>query len=189
MSNKDEDSLTDAFRGIKPLRQDRVLLKPVRKGPTESQIARRRAALGSHRPDANFLSTDHVDMLQPGDWLSYKMPGVQEGVFRQLRLGHYPVDASLDLHRRTVAEAREDVWSFIRECLRREARVLLVTHGKGHHSKTPAILKSHVNKWLRQLPDILAFHTAQPRHGGTGAVYVLLRKGQQQKSENRERHS
>lgn len=189
MSNKDDDPLMEAFRGIKPLQQDRVVLRSERNSPTESQLAHRRAALGSLRPHANFLSTDHVEMLRPGDWLSFKLPGVQEGVFRKLRLGHYPVDASLDLHRRTVAEAREDVWGFIRECLRREARVLIITHGKGRHSDTPAILKSHVNKWLRQLPDILAFHSAQPRHGGTGAVYVLLRKGQQQKAENRERHS
>ncbi|MCV6604775.1 MAG: Smr/MutS family endonuclease, partial [Porticoccaceae bacterium] len=63
-----------------------------------------------------------------------------------------------------------------------------VTHGKGEMRHKPALLKSCVNHWLRQLDVVLAFHTAQRHHGGSGATYVMLRKSDTQKDENRERH-
>ncbi|PID54684.1 MAG: hypothetical protein CR978_02335 [Gammaproteobacteria bacterium] len=40
---------------------------------------------------------------------------------------------------------------------------------------------------MQELPAVMAFHSAQARHGGTGAVYVLLQKSEQKKRENRER--
>ena len=67
-------------------------------------------------------------------------------------------------------------------CARRAA------HGKGEDSATPARLKSYTNAWLRQLPEVLAFHSAQRRHGGYGATYVLLRKNEVARSDTRERH-
>ncbi len=50
-------------------------------------------------------------------------------------------------------------------------------HGKGHGSlhKLP-VLKTKVQGWLRQRDEVLAFCSARPVDGGTGAVYVLLKK-------------
>ena len=50
-----------------------------------------------------------------------------------------------------------------------------------------SILKGCTDHWLRELDTVQAFHSAQPRHGGTGAVYVLLRKSEEKKRENREK--
>ena len=50
-----------------------------------------------------------------------------------------------------------------------------------------AKIKSYVNHWLREIPEVLAYHSAQRHHGGVGAVYVLLRKSEQKKQQNRER--
>ena len=47
-----------------------------------------------------------------------------------------------------------------------------IVHGKG----SEAILKTCVNGWLRQLPEVLAFCSAPPKDGGNGAVLVLLKK-------------
>ena len=47
------------------------------------------------------------------------------------------------------------------------------------------MLKGYVNHWLKELDAVQAFHSAQPQHGGTGAVYVLLRKNAEQKRANR----
>jgi DNA-nicking Smr family endonuclease len=55
-------------------------------------------------------------------------------------------------------------------------RCLLITHGKGAQSNPPARIKSYVNHWLQQVENVIAFHSATPRHGGTGSVYVLLKK-------------
>ena len=69
-------------------------------------------------------------------------------------------------------------------------RTLLITHGKGFGNKEKSgsgVLKGYVNRWLRDVEDVQAFHSAQPQHGGTGSVYVLLRKSEDKKRENRER--
>ena len=69
-----------------------------------------------------------------------------------------------------------------------DIRCLLILHGKGERSTPRALLKSHVSAWLPQLPAVMAMHSAERRHGGSGALYVLLRKSERKKAENRERH-
>ena len=139
---------------------------------------------------ATFVSDDYVDMLEPGALLEFKNPGVQDGVYRKFRLGKYPIDGRLDLHRRTVAQARVEVFDFVREALVRDARTVLILHGKGERNvERPGVLKSYVAKWLKEMPEVLAYHTAQQRHGGLGAAYVLLRKSEKMKERTREEHA
>ncbi|RUM51719.1 MAG: DNA endonuclease SmrA [Methylococcus sp.] len=134
-----------------------------------------------------WLSTDFVEPLGPEDILSFKRDGVQNGVFRKLRQGRYPVEATLDLHRRTVEEARSDVLRFIRRCARLDARSALISHGKGKRSDSYPVIKSFLAKWLPTIEEVIAFHSAQSFHGGTGSVYVMLRKSQKQKEINGKR--
>jgi DNA-nicking Smr family endonuclease len=137
----------------------------------------------------NFLSDDGVPPLDAWYVLDFKRPGIQNGVYRKLRLGQYETEARLDLHRYTVAEARRELWSFFKEARRLGLRTLLITHGKGFGNKEKSgsgVLKGYVNRWLQDIDDVQAFHSAQPQHGGTGSVYVLLRKSDAKKKENRE---
>ena len=88
----------------------------------------------------------------------------------------------------TAKQARQEVFSFISEAGQLGLRTLLIVHGKGQSaagSAPTAVLKGLVNHWLRELQTVQAFHSAQPLHGGTGAVYVLLRKSAEKKRENR----
>ena len=126
--------------------------------------------------DANFLDplTSIVD-IEPPEIISYCRAGVQHGVFKKMRLGKYDLQARLDLHRYSVEQARSAVWKFIGDCRQKGARCALIIHGKG--KLKPAVLKSCINHWLRQLHDVLAFHTAQKHHGGAGATYILIKKG------------
>ena len=99
--------------------------------------------------------------------------------FTNLRLGKYQLDARLDLHHHRVEEARKAVFEFIRDCEELDIRCVLITHGKGELRDKPALLKSCVNHWLRELDVVQAFHSAQHHHyhhGGVGAVYVMLRR-------------
>lgn len=148
---------------------------------------KRQAAVTETRADPNFLDTEHVEPVGPHDPLQWKKAGVQEGVYRKLRLGKYDIEASLDLHRLTVAQARQEVFKFIHECQSRQLRAVIITHGKGDRSDIPARIKSYVNHWLQQLPQVLAFHSAQQRHGGVGAVYVLIQKSESSKLSAREK--
>jgi DNA-nicking Smr family endonuclease len=151
---------------------------------------RRQAATQLDARSDNYLSDDGVPPLDAWYVLEFKRPGIQNGVYRKLRLGHYDIEARLDLHRFTVAEARTEIWSFFKEARRLGLRTLLITHGKGFGNKEKSgsgVLKGFVNRWLRDVEDVQAFHSAQPQHGGTGSVYVLLRKSEDKKRENRER--
>jgi DNA-nicking Smr family endonuclease len=50
-----------------------------------------------------------------------------------------------------------------------------VIHGKGRGSgQRGPVLKHVVNHWLRRMDGVLAFASARPVDGGTGAAYVLL---------------
>ena len=112
---------------------------------------------------------------------------MQQGVYRKLRLGKYPIEHTLDLHRKTIKESRKLVWDFINYCMKKSYRTVLITHGKGEQSQPPAKVKSYVAHWLTQIPEVLAYHTAQRQHGSYGAVYILLKKSEQQKQQTREK--
>ena len=89
----------------------------------------------------------------------------------------------------TAKIARRELYDFIQECVRLGIRSAMVIHGKGESKAErdrSSILKGCTDHWLRELHMVQAFHSAQPRHGGTGAVYVLLRKSEEKKRENRE---
>ncbi|MCP5418902.1 MAG: Smr/MutS family protein [Gammaproteobacteria bacterium] len=115
--------------------------------------------------------------LDTGDELYFSRAGLQHGVLRKLRRGQFRVSATLDLHGMTVAVARQAFLAFLHDCRRNSMTCVRIIHGKGKgsHHKGP-VLKSKVNHWLRQREEVLAFCSARPVDGGTGAVYVLLKR-------------
>jgi len=77
----------------------------------------------------------------------------------------------------TVDVARKSLSSFLATCGALDNRCIKIIHGKGRGSKgKQPVLKNRLNYWLQQRDDILAFCSARPVDGGTGAVYVLLKK-------------
>ncbi|MFT5578181.1 MAG: DNA-nicking Smr family endonuclease [Paraglaciecola psychrophila] len=175
---------------IKPIKQKKTqLLK--RDGPSELvSSARRESATAEPLLDANYLTADHVELLDGYFLLEFKRPGVQNGVFRKLKQGKYPQDARLDLHRLTVDKARKEVFDFIHLALEYDVRSLIIVHGKGNHGADgSSLMKSYVNKWLPEMAAVQAYCSAQQHHGGLGAVYVLLRKSDNTKQQNRDRIS
>lgn len=188
MTNDNDLDLFQQMMGdVKPIKQDTTIRTKART-LTEAHLARRKAAVSLTEEYDEYLSLDNAPMLKPDDILEYKKDGVQDGVFRKLRLGKYPITAKLDLHRRTLEQAREDVVSFLRQAQRLDTRSVLIVHGKGERSNPPALMKSYVAAWLEQISDVMCFHSAQPFHGGSGAVYVLIKKSAEMKLDNRERH-
>ena len=146
---------------------------------------RRRLAQGS--PEG--LSLDEIELLHPADPISWKRDGVQDGVFRNLRLGRYSADASLNLQQFTPSQARDELAGFVRQSYEFGIRTVLVQLGKSRgREDRPNRLKSYLDVWLQQLDLVLAYHSAQPHHGGVGAVYVMLRKNAQSRQQNWEQH-
>lgn len=188
----DDDALfREAMSDVDRLEKPRAEPTRVRRPPTLAQLQRRRDAQDERvaEADPNYLHQGEVALVQPHDELSWKKDGVQLGVFRKLKQGAYPVDADLDLHRLTVREARQAVFRFLTHGRERGFRTLRIAHGRGERSDPPARMKSYVNHWLRQAPDVIAFHSAAKQQGGTGAVCLLLKKSPQQSEDNRERFS
>lgn len=150
---------------------------------------RRQVATTELAKDKNFLSGEYIEPVDPLAILEFKRDGVQTGVYRNLRLGKYQIDARLDLHNMTVEQARTAVFQFVTDCMNYDIRCALITHGKSEGRDRPAALKSCVAHWLPQLDSVMAFHSAQQRHGASGATYILLRKSAQKKLETWELHN
>ena len=181
----------EAMDGVAPLKEgERKAVARPRAQPTVGQLRRRRDAVakGREENDRNPLTFGEIERVNPFDVLAWKKDGVQPRVFRRLAQGKYPIEATLDLHQRTVKEARDDVFRLIRSSSRNGFRSVVIVHGRGDRSDDPAKLKSYVAHWLVQLADVIGFHSAPRRDGGTGATFVLIRKSPSQKEENRERH-
>ncbi|WP_396587523.1 DNA endonuclease SmrA [Bermanella sp. R86510] len=184
---EDFSEFQEAVGDVKPLKVEKRVRLSKKQQDRIAIEQRRKAALEATERDPNHLTDNHVDMVKPQDLLSYKKDGVQEGVFRKFRLGKYELEARLDLHHRTVEQARQEVYRFVADAMKYDLRTVTILHGKGEKEPVPALLKSWVNKWLRELDDVLAFHSCQPQHGGYGAVYVMLRKSERKKQETRDK--
>lgn len=125
--------------------------------------------------------------LQPG-----RAAGLDRRTAERLRRGQLPIDARLDLHGWTQSEAHHALAGFIEGAHAAGQRCLLVITGKGGRARTdhpadpyrrgdavPGVLRTAVPNWLNQpslRPLILGFAAAQPKHGGSGALYVLLKR-------------
>jgi DNA-nicking Smr family endonuclease len=122
------------------------------------------------------LSGDAGDPeLAAGDELVYHRAGVQMTVLRKLRRGQYRVQAEIDLHGMTVAEAKQALRDFLADALERQFRCVRIIHGKGLRSgHRGPVLKGAVSSVLRRVGAVVAYVSARQVDGGTGAVYVLL---------------
>lgn len=162
---------------VEPLNGKGAAYVPKSAQVTPGVLARRKAAQLEMQSDGNFLDPETViPQVAALDPLAFSRPGVQHGVYKNLRQGKYEIQSRLDLHRHTVEQARKALWSFVDECQKHGVRCALITHGKGEGRERPAVLKSCVNHWLKQFDQVLAFHSAQKMHGGMGATYVLIKK-------------
>jgi DNA-nicking Smr family endonuclease len=98
------------------------------------------------------------------------------------RRGELAIDGRIDLHGHTVVEAHQALAAFIDRAWRTHQRCLLVITGKGRGQGTEfsvGVIKSSVPRWLNEpglRARILAFAGAQPKDGGGGALYVLLKR-------------
>jgi DNA-nicking Smr family endonuclease len=112
-----------------------------------------------------------------GDGLEYLAEGLAPRILKRLKRGLFAVQDEIDLHRMSAALAEDCIRVFLAEAESRGLRCVRIVHGKGLRSKdaTP-VLKQLTDRMLRQRSDVLAYASARPAEGGTGAVVVLLRR-------------
>jgi DNA-nicking Smr family endonuclease len=170
---EDLDAFREAVADVRPLRHDRAQPAMPRPPPVPLQtLADERQVLADllgNGPDPAQLET--------GEELSYRRPDVAHELLRRLQRGHYATGPWLDLHGLTVPEARLALADFIRAARQAGNCCVRVVHGKGKGSLLgQPVLKRKVSHGLRQRDDVLAFCSARGVDGGTGAVYVLLKR-------------
>lgn len=190
-STENELSFFEEMQDVTPLNSvNKVsVLDVAKKQESLAQQLKREALEKQVALDDNGLSVDYVVPLDPMDFISYKQDGVQEGVYKNLRLGKYHIDSRLTLKHMKFDDARLSLFNTIVDCHKRGIRTLLIDHGIGLNSKPFAgFMKSYVNQWLSEIEQVIAFHTALKQHGGLGCTYVLLKKHPNQKQINREVH-
>ncbi len=121
---------------------------------------------------ASSLAT--VKPLPPVDLRKGDRAGLDGGTQRRLFRGDVPIDRRIDLHGHTAARAKIKLQRFIEDASHSGYRCVLVITGKG-----AGVLKGHVPEWLKGPPLsalVLALAEARPADGGSGALYVLLRR-------------
>lgn len=167
VDQKEDISFRDAMRGVKRIIHTKVELgAPLPKKPPVKKEVKEPIV-------DKFSDFESIPPVGSNTLLQFYRPGIQNKVLRNLRNGKYNVEAILDLHGKTVREARATLNEFLFECNKRGIRVALIIHGKGH-SDMP-VLKNKLNNWLRQTEQVLAFCSAIYRDGSTGALYLLLK--------------
>lgn len=169
--NQDDElaSFFEAMKDVKRLSHDKVTpQRPPLKSPNKTIKAKKQEA-------SFYFEEDHnASCVTQEDYLSFKQPAISDKLLRKLKKGQYNAQAVIDLHGLTVSEAEVQLSCFFSDCTKQSIRVVLLIHGKGKDPLAP-VLKNKLNQWLRHYKEVLAFCTALPKHGGTGAVYVLLR--------------
>jgi DNA-nicking Smr family endonuclease len=158
-------------------------VKPLRLNEIKHQLPNPKKDLGDQKrkipaPQTNYEIYSYTNYNNPvtsEDLIVYYKNSLSDNQRKKLQQGQLTVQAKLDLHGLNVDESRQQICDFIQQQSNLKHRCLLIIHGKGGlHNETP-VLKNHVNNWLKQFPQVLAFHSAHKRHGGAGAVYVLLK--------------
>ncbi|MHB1565366.1 MAG: Smr/MutS family protein [Acidiferrobacter sp.] len=162
-----------AVSGVRRLIQDRIAPFKPRPRPVAQQARRERDAVLA---SLLTFTADDID-VGTGEELLFRRNGISKSILRNLQHGHFAIERELDLHGLTVAQARIALAGFLHEAIACDVRCVRIIHGKGLRSagRLP-ILKGCTNSWLRQKDEVLAFCSSRPTDGGTGAVYVLLKR-------------
>ncbi|HTO71855.1 MAG TPA: Smr/MutS family protein [Myxococcota bacterium] len=167
----------EAVAGVARLEQTRRPPSPVYREPTpvserEHEVIR--------ELDALVAGEGPFDVRDAGEELSGCVPGLDPRVVRRLRKGEFTPQADLDLHGCDAETARAQVEALVVTAHARGLRCLRIVHGRGNRSPNgEPVLRPSLPRWLARGPArkiVLAYSSAPPTDGGTGATYVLLRR-------------
>jgi DNA-nicking Smr family endonuclease len=165
----------EAVRDVRPMQgKGRALPLPLRPERPGSEACRDESLADFLRGKFEF-SLEYTDEFMEG-----RVLGLDPLIMAKLRAGRYSPEKHLDLHGLNAEQARERLLLFIRGAYNQGLRSLLVVTGRGLNSPGGlGILRGHMREWLTRDPlkrVVQAFCTAKPKDGGSGALYVLLRR-------------
>ncbi len=147
---------------------DRAAPEPTAEPPAQTRRAAPAApAMAAREPDLPEIAVGRA-------------PGLDKRSAQRLKRGQLAVEDSIDLHGMTQTQAHRALTRFIAGAQADGKRCVLVITGKGlRPDGGRGVLRDMAPRWLNEPPNrarVLALHTAQPKHGGAGAYYVLLKR-------------
>ena len=162
-----------ATADVKPLARRGRKAQPAPKTPPPVAPATKRPA-----PVAAAVPAPPTVLPKPPPELSHgTAPGLDRRTAERMKRGRMQVEARIDLHGMTQAEAHRALAAFLADSQAAGRRCVLVITGKG--TRGEGVLRAAVPRWLNEPPErarVLSFSYAHPRHGGAGALYILLRR-------------
>lgn len=193
MTADDQDWL-EAVKGVRPLKKVKKKSTPkltemtVEDWDDLTELSQDKNTTGIAQ-DTSSLVSDYQQKVAPkapfkvhsniASKLSGSVAGFDVKLMKKLATGKIAPEAKIDLHGFYLDDAFKALMDFINKAVFDGLRCIIIVHGKGKGygpKKDMGIIKSHVSGWLYDHPKILAYHTANIRHGGNGAMYVLLKK-------------
>lgn len=172
VSDEDKALFRECMRSVKPLHEKTKRIPATQpKSPIQS-----RKSITKEEKQEYYLSDMIIETVLSETILSYFQPSLPHQRFKALKKGQIPWEGRLDLHGLKSEKAREMLCQFIQTQVEHGKRCLLIIHGKGGIEGAPPVIKNLLNRWLPQIDEVTAFHSALPKDGGSGAIYVLLKR-------------
>ena len=176
LSEEDAALFEETFGDARPLKRGKVKTPPA-KPPAPPQPASPEAgAAPKPKPAIAPRPTPIVPPPRP-PLESGTAIGLDRRLAERLKRGEVPIEAALDLHGHTLNDAFFELERFIHRSAAAGRRCVLIVTGKGMGGL--GALKREVPQWFNQpalREHLLAFAPAQGKHGGEGALYVLLKR-------------
>jgi len=178
-----EDIFLQAMQGVKPLEgvKGRDVPPPAPSAPEQRDAApaSEEAEVAGHLADLVSGKVEFA-LQYSEEYIHGHVLGLDSKLLVRLKAGYYSPEAHLDLHGMNAEQAFFALVQFIKEGYMQGRRCLLLIPGRGRNSPEGyGVLREAVQTWLTRDPlkrVVLAFCTALPKHGGAGALYVLLRR-------------
>lgn len=176
----DEDALAESLAGVAPL------AKPGSRVRIRRKVDLSHIEEGRKQDLAALDRAEGFDVSFEDHYVRARAAGVSRETLSRLEKGEIPICAHLDLHGMPLEDARPAVDEFLASQQKRGHRCVLLITGKGKNSLGGrAVLRERVPEWLARGPSarrVLAFVSARPCDGGTGALVVLMRAGSSSKN-------
>lgn len=168
MDDKASQLFKLAMQGVTPLTQEAVVVAPLPPIPT----LRKKST--EHVTPTIGLSLHIQENLTAEAPITFQKPGLRPLQWRRLQHGRERIEATLDLHGYTLEDGQTALLAFLDRVYAKGMRTVCIVHGKGSSAHPYPRMKNAVATWLPQIPIIIAYCSAPPRLGGTGAVLVQL---------------
>ena len=161
MSEEDKALFREHMRSVKPL--DEKTKRVTTPAPNPPIVRRKKEAPVIQEKKEYYLSDMIQETVLSQTTLSYCRAGLNSQRFKELKKGQIPWEARLDLHGLKGEKASDILCEFIHKQSQEAKRCLLIIHGKGGHLGAPPVIKNLLNRWLPQMDEVLAFHSALPK--------------------------